>query len=178
EWHSPIYAFFENPKVVNEGGRLAHEFKCHKWGCAAKVRCYLDTKDTGSTGNLRKHAQSCWGIAVVNAAYNAASADEVRKAIILNVLKDGTISVAFKLKKGLTTYSHHQHTREQTKAEIVCWVLESLHPFSVVEDRGFQCLMKTSRPAYYIPSRWTVSHNVRLIFAHTHNCITKMLQVS
>ena len=72
-------------------------------------------KDTGSTGNLQKHVWSCWGIAVVDAAYNAASADEVQNAIILNALKNGTISVAFKLKKGSTTYSHHQHTCEQTK---------------------------------------------------------------
>jgi len=51
----------------------------------------------------------------VDAADNAASADEVHKAIIPNILKDGSISVAFKLKKGTTTYSHHQHTHEQTK---------------------------------------------------------------
>ena len=38
------------------------------------------------------------------------------------------------------------------RAEIVCWVSESLQLFSIVEDRGFQSLMKTGRPAYYIPS--------------------------
>ena len=26
--NSPIYAFFENPKVIQQGGRSAHEFKC------------------------------------------------------------------------------------------------------------------------------------------------------
>ena len=30
-------------------------------------------------------------------------------------------------------------------------------PFSIVEDRGFRCLMKTGRPEYYLPSRSTVS---------------------
>lgn len=58
------------------------------------------------------------------------------------------------------------------------WVSESLRPFSIVEDRGFQCLMKTGRPAYYIPSRWTVSRDVRLVFARTRNRIATMLQVS
>ena len=115
ERNSPIYAFFEKPKVIKQGGRPAHEFKCSRRGCAGRVRRYLDTKDAGSTGNLRKHARSCWGIAVVNAADSAASADEVRKVIIPNILKDGSIAVAFKLKKGATTYSHHQHTREETK---------------------------------------------------------------
>ena len=51
----------------------------------------------------------------MDAADNATSADEVRKAIIPNVLKDGSIAVAYKLKNGTTTYSHRQHTREQTK---------------------------------------------------------------
>ena len=64
------------------------------------------------------------------------------------------------------------------RVEIVRWVAESLRPFSIVEDRGFQSLMKTSRPAYYIPSRWTVSRDVRLVFARTQSHIAKMLQVS
>ena len=115
ERNSPIYAFFENPKVIQQGGRSAHEFKCSRRGCATRVRRYLDTKDAGSTGNLRKHARSCWGTAAVNAADSAANADEVRKVIIPNILKDGSISVAFKLKKGTATYSHHQHTHEETK---------------------------------------------------------------
>ena len=57
----------------------------------------------------------CWGTAVVDTADSAANADEVRKAIIPNILKNRSISMAFKLKKRMTTYSHHQHTREQTK---------------------------------------------------------------
>ena len=64
------------------------------------------------------------------------------------------------------------------RAEIVRWVSESLRPFLIVEDRGFQSLMKTGRPAYYIPSQWTVSRDVHLVFARTHNHIATMLQVS
>jgi len=60
----------------------------------------------------------------------------------------------------------------------VRWVSESLRPFSIVEDRGFQCLMKTGRPVYYIPSRWTVSRDVRLVFSCTHTRVATMLQVS
>jgi hypothetical protein len=63
------------------------------------------------------------------------------------------------------------------RAEIVRWVSEDLRPFKIVSDRGFQSLMKTGRPEYYIPSPSTVSHDVRLVFANTHNRIAKMLQV-
>ena len=64
------------------------------------------------------------------------------------------------------------------RAEIVCWVSENLQPFSVVEDRGFQSLMKTGCPGgCYFPSCWTVARDVHLVFARTHNQIAKMLQV-
>ena len=64
------------------------------------------------------------------------------------------------------------------RAEIVRWVAESTRPFSIVDDRGFQSLMKTGRPEYYIPSRWTVSRDVKLVFARTRQRIAKMLKVS
>jgi hypothetical protein len=63
------------------------------------------------------------------------------------------------------------------RVEIIRWIMESLHPFSIVKDRGFKCLMKTGHPEHYIPSAATVSRDVRLIFARTHNWIAEMLQV-
>ena len=63
------------------------------------------------------------------------------------------------------------------RAEIVCWISESLRPFKIVEDRGFQCLMKTGCPEYYIPSASTVSRDVKLVFARTRERIAKLLQV-
>lgn len=58
------------------------------------------------------------------------------------------------------------------------WVAEDLRPFSIVEDKGFQRLMKTGRPSYYIPSRFTVSRDVCLVFARTRNRVATMLMVS
>jgi len=52
------------------------------------------------------------------------------------------------------------------RAEIVCWISESLCPFAIVEDQGFKSLMKTSRPEYYLPLQSTVSHDVRLVFTN------------
>ena len=62
DWKSPIYAFYEPlPEVVNNKGQRCHKFKCAAHGCNYKSRHYLDTKDKSSTGNLIKHAKSCWG---------------------------------------------------------------------------------------------------------------------
>lgn len=64
------------------------------------------------------------------------------------------------------------------RSEIVRWVSESLRPFDIVKDRGFQSLMKTGRPEYYLPSPSTVSRDVRLIYARTRKHVAKMLRVS
>ena len=63
-----------------------------------------------------------------------------------------------------------------TRAEIVRWVAENSRPFAIVADRGFNCLMKTGRPGYYIPHQTTVSHNVKTVFARARNRLAKMLQ--
>ena len=60
---------------------------------------------------------------------------------------------------------------------MVRWVAESMRPFSVVEDRGFRSLMKTGRPEYYLPSRSTVSRDVKEVFKKVRERIAKMLQV-
>jgi len=78
--------------------------------------------------------------------------------------------------KSLTLCSQTNLT--QCRAELVCWVSESLWPFEIVKDWGFQSLMKIGWPEYYLPSPTTISHDVRLMFAHTQQCIAKMLRVS
>ena len=65
----------------------------------------------------------------------------------------------------------------QCRAKIVRWVSESCQPFDIVEDHGFQYLMKAGRLEIYIPSATTVSQDVKLVFARTRERIAKMLQV-
>lgn len=60
-------------------------------------------------------------------------------------------------------------------AEIVRWVAESKRPFEIVNDRGFQSLMKTGRPGYHIPSADTVSRDTKQVFVQVRKCIVKML---
>ncbi|KAG1836176.1 hypothetical protein DFJ58DRAFT_669914, partial [Suillus subalutaceus] len=156
---TPAYAFFDPvPKIIEQNGQRAHEFRCLAKGCKTTVKRYLDKGDARSTGNMRKHTCLCWGDDVLQAADQAKDADEVQKKIVGSVLRNGSITASFERKgKGKVTYSHRQHTRTETKAEIVRWVAESLRPFEIVQDRGFQSLMKTGRPEYYLPSPSTVS---------------------
>jgi hypothetical protein len=62
-------------------------------------------------------------------------------------------------------------------AEIVRWVAESKRPFQIVNDRGFQSLMKTGRPGYRLPSAETVSQDVKRVFVNARKRISDMLQV-
>jgi hypothetical protein len=178
DWNSPIYAFFHPiPTIGYKDGRRYHEFNCFALTCKKSVRRFLDKKDAGSTSNLHKHAKICWGLDTVKAAMEAQNASEARQ--ILSQSKDGSISAAFQIKgKGKVMYSHRQHTRTETKAEIVRWVSENARPFSIVSDRGFKNLMKTGRPEYYLPSPTTVSRDVRLVFARSRQRIAALLQVS
>jgi hypothetical protein len=183
--------------------RRVHEFKCSASNCKGRgkqprvVRRYLDTTDRNSTGNLRKHARQCWGDEILLGADTCGDLDSTREGLAkAKKLQDGSITTAFERKgKGKVTFSHRQHDKTQTRfvviiewifclsdtwlrAEIVRWVTESMRPFAIVNDRGFQCLMKTGRPEYYLPSGSTVSRDVKEVFKKVRGRIAKMLQVS
>ena len=52
-------------------------------------------------------------------------------------------------------------------AGIVKWVTKSMRPFSIVEDEGFNVLMKTGRPNDYIPLQQMVARNIKYVFQDT-----------
>jgi hypothetical protein len=116
DWNAPIYAFFyPTPSIGhNDDARRYHEFKCFVKGCGKTVRRYLDKKDAGSTGNMHKHTQICWGIDTVRAASGSKNATEARE--VLSKSKDGSIAAVFLVKgKGKVMYSHRQHTKTETR---------------------------------------------------------------
>ena len=96
KWTSPIYQFFDPvPDIRIVDGQRVHEFKCSAHGCKARIRRYLDTKDSRSTGNMRRHAKSCWGNDVAQAADDAKDAQHVRKHVVKGILRNGLITEAF-----------------------------------------------------------------------------------
>jgi len=108
------------------------------------VRRYLDKGDAKSTSNMRKHTKKCWGPDIITSADKAANANKVCRTTVTGGLNPQLITTAFERKgKGKVTYSHRQHTKTETRAEIVQWVSKSKRPFKIVEDCGFQSIMKT-----------------------------------
>ncbi|KAL1659079.1 hypothetical protein GGG16DRAFT_35762, partial [Schizophyllum commune] len=184
KWVSPIYAFYyptpEIDYVPGKSGtsRRSHVFSCFNKGCKKKVRRYLDTVDKVSTSNMIRHAKSCWGEEAVSIAQSHGTATDARVKVAEPLKSTGKITAAFARQgKGKITYSNRQHTRTETnRAEIVKWMAQSFRPFALVEDDGFKTLMKTGRPEYYIPSRSTVSRDVKRVFARTRTRVARLLQ--
>ena len=115
DWNSPIYAFFHPvPTAGYHDGQHYHEFHCFKSTCRKTIHWFLDKKDAGSTSNLHKHANICWGVNIVKAEMAVKNASEAQE--ILSKSKDGSIAATFQVKgKGKVTYSHRQHMQTETK---------------------------------------------------------------
>ncbi|KAI4518013.1 hypothetical protein K525DRAFT_180739, partial [Schizophyllum commune Loenen D] len=183
-WTTPIYAFYHPVPaagyIKDKKGkeRPAHTFKCYNRGCTQTINRYLDTMDRSSTGNLLRHAKSCWGDEAVDIAQSQhETAKSARESVTTPLKRNGDIKLAFERKgKGKITYSTRPHTKTEARAEIVQWMAESFRPFAVVEDDGFKKLMKTGRPEHYIPSRSTVSRDTKRVFVKTRASIARWLQ--
>ena len=63
------------------------------------------------------------------------------------------------------------------RVEIVHWVAESVWPFKIVADPGFQCLMRTGCPNCYLPDPHTVSCDVQNTFTQVCKNLAVRLQV-
>ncbi|KZV92057.1 hypothetical protein EXIGLDRAFT_576221, partial [Exidia glandulosa HHB12029] len=169
KWTAPIYAFYQPLPTVGhtDAGRRFHEFHCMGRNCKKSVKRYLDGNDSGSTSNLHKHAKSCWGDEAVKAADAAKTAKDARENVTTPLRSNGTITAAFaRTGKGKISYMHRQHTRAEMRQR----------PFSIVEDEGFNILMKTGRPETWIPSSTTVARDVRTVFKNARKRIASLLQ--
>ena len=119
KWTSPIYAFFEpTPAIEYVNGRRSHIFKCTGRSCKKTVRRFLDNlKDSTSASNMRKHVESCWGEDALKAAMEAGTAKDACETVVKELKGSGTITASFERKgKGKVTFSHHQHTKAETKS--------------------------------------------------------------
>ncbi|KAG2035446.1 hypothetical protein BDR03DRAFT_868183, partial [Suillus americanus] len=166
DWIGPSYSFFNPVPVMSHvNGQRFHAFSCCAKGCNQLIHCFLNKADVKSTSNMWKHAKKCWGTDTVEIVDQAKNATVAQESIIEPLHTTDSIMAAFERKgKGKVTYSHRQHMKTESQAKIVRWVSESVQPFKIVEDRGFQSLMKTGWPECYIPSVSTVSCNIKLIY--------------
>lgn len=134
DWNSPIYVFFKpTPSIEYINSWRVHVFECTAKGCKGRgngryVRRYLDTSDSKSTSNLRKHAKTCWTDDVVALAVADKTKDVKAAWEALADLKnvDVSITAAFeRIAKSKVTYSHRQHTKTEAR-----YVIPTMYLFS------------------------------------------------
>ncbi|KIM63544.1 hypothetical protein SCLCIDRAFT_117037, partial [Scleroderma citrinum Foug A] len=155
DWNSPIYAFFPPmPTIEYVGGHRLHVFKCTSKGCKKTVCQFLDKGDAHSTGNLHRHVKTCWGEDPSISAARSPHVGQVATACeaVKNYAANGSITTAFERKN------------------------KSVHLFEIVNDTGFQCLMKMGRPEYYLPKPAVVSCDVQNMFVQVQQQLAEKLQ--
>jgi hypothetical protein len=120
DWNSPVYVFFKpTPSIEYINSQRVHVFECAAKGCKGcgngrYVHRYLDTSDSKSTSNLRKHAKICWTEDIVALADKTKDVKAAREALgnLKNV--DASITAAFqRIAKSKVSYSHRQHTKTE-----------------------------------------------------------------
>lgn len=122
-WNTPIYAFFKpTPTIDYSDGRRVHTFECGAKICKGRgkhgrhVRRFLDTSDSTSTSNLRRHAKICYSQETVAAAAVVKDVYAARDVLKKASLRDGSITAAFeRVGKEQLTFSNRQHTKTETR---------------------------------------------------------------
>ncbi|KAJ7149382.1 hypothetical protein C8R43DRAFT_887891, partial [Mycena crocata] len=156
-WTSHIYTFYQGDvRIEYRNNKLHHVFTCAARNCNHTIHRNQTSKDSNSTKNLRAHAKKCWGEDNMLAAEKVKSLGEARKLLKDNSsVRNQRLTDIFKAHAaaGGESFLHVPLTNEQSQAEHVRWVSESLRPFAIAKDRGYRRLMKSGRPSAYIPSR-------------------------
>jgi hypothetical protein len=135
--------------------RRVHAFECAAVNCLGqngrKVRRFLDKADSKSTGGLHTHAKRCWGEPTVKAALATknlkAARDVIDKQPEADPERDSKITAAFeRMGKEKVTYSHRQHTYEETRSVTQLTIPPRLifHVPCPIEPRLFAGWLRTS----------------------------------
>ncbi|TFK81274.1 hypothetical protein K466DRAFT_502420, partial [Polyporus arcularius HHB13444] len=114
-WTAPIYGLYRaDVKAAIIDGDRCHIFTCSR--CNHSVNRFLETKDCGSTSNLRLHAKGCWGKDVVSRLEKTKNLHESRKAA-KGFLKTGKLTEYFCSQKGdhIVTYQQQTLTRMEMR---------------------------------------------------------------
>ena len=101
-----VYSFYEPIPIIEYiDGRKSHTFKCARRGCTYRCHRYIDSKtDCTSTGNLSKHAKSCWKEDPYNMAMECGTIGEARTSVLVPFNANGNIKVALNIRGKRVTY--------------------------------------------------------------------------
>ncbi|KAE9396503.1 hypothetical protein BT96DRAFT_749584, partial [Gymnopus androsaceus JB14] len=159
---SPIYAFYhKDPEIKFDRNNKPKYAKFACTLCCEIKKQGLTGTDMASTGQMKQHAEKCWSKETVRAVYESGDVEKARAEL----QKHGKMrqsKITLGLKK-IKTWAESFSTRPPSKEEIQC-------------DRCYRWLQQEGQPDRYIPSKETVSRDVKHLYSKTKEKLAKELQ--
>jgi hypothetical protein len=160
-WTSEAYEHFKSPTIERKGGEVRYVFVCKKYDIFARrlsVRSHLDYRNPSivvtrvrhdeSTSNLVRHADRC-------------TPGATTPTTSISSFAHGS------------TYSYPKF-----RVKLALWVARRHRPFAIVEDDELIDIFMDLNNKVEVPSRITVSRDVREIFQISRVKVAGILQVS
>ncbi|KAE9393113.1 hypothetical protein BT96DRAFT_747958, partial [Gymnopus androsaceus JB14] len=175
----PIYAFYHSVPDIEFDQKGSPKYTVYACcNCRSKQKQGLSGTDAASTSVLHRHAKKCWGDEAVKAAQDSKNISRAREAVQkFGSKKQSMLTAALRTVKGWTeSFSTTPPSKESVRVVTAHWVAECARPFRVVQDRGYRWLQKEGWPDQYVPSKETVSRDVKNLFEKTKQKIATELQ--
>ncbi|KAE9400296.1 hypothetical protein BT96DRAFT_772648, partial [Gymnopus androsaceus JB14] len=168
---APIYAFYHPDPKVEFDKDIA------KYAVFACRNC-RSTQKQGLTGTDAASTSECWGDEAIKAAQESKDLSRAREAIEkFGSKKQSMLTAALRTVKGWAeSFSTTPPSKENIRIVMARWVSECACPFRIVQDRGYHWLQKEGRPDRYVPSKETMSRDVKHLFEKTKEKIAVELQ--
>ena len=160
-WTSEVYEHFKSPAIEQKGGEVRYAFVCKKYDIFARrlsVRSYLHYRNPSvvvtrvwhdeSTSNLVRHADRCTPGAT-------------------------TLTTSISAFAHGSTYSYPKF-----RMKLALWIARCHRPFAIVEDNELIDIFMDLNNKVEVPSRITVSPDVKEIFQISRVKVAEILQVS
>ncbi|KAE9392697.1 hypothetical protein BT96DRAFT_748908, partial [Gymnopus androsaceus JB14] len=155
---APVYAFF-NPEpdieFANDGTAEYIVFSCTM--CRSLVKQGLKTSDKSSTGALIRHSKSCWGDEAVKAVQESKSLEKARDALKkFGKKSQSKLTAALRTVKG---WAESFSTQPPSK-----------------KNQCYRWLQREGQPDRYVPSKETISRDVKHLYTRTKEKLALELQ--
>ncbi|KAE9404170.1 hypothetical protein BT96DRAFT_989650 [Gymnopus androsaceus JB14] len=152
------------------------EFACTS--CRKTIKQGLTGSDAASTGVLIRHARDCFGSKAVKSVRQSKDINKAHEVLKkFGKKSQSKLTAALKTIKGWAeSFSTQPPSKESIRVVTACWVSESVRPFHIVKDHGYRWLQKEGHPERYIPSRETVSKDVKNLYEKVKEKLAKEFQ--
>ncbi|TDL15707.1 hypothetical protein BD410DRAFT_732286 [Rickenella mellea] len=145
-WQSDVYNHFKSPpKIIEVDGEVRYKFICAKENNTSESIFVTRARHDNSTSNLKRHVDEC-------------SPDDARATKILKDFLGGS------------TYN-----KAKFRFMMAIWIARRHHPFLISEDPELQAMFLMLCSKVDLPSRFTVSRDIKEIFAMSCVAVAKLL---